>query len=166
MSWHDRHSRGAEYTAALQRFFAHEALEVQPATARRYERVMAHLFTFLDSVDVSNQLGTGPAALLESERQFGRSGAFFRVLGFDELVCCLADFVAPEWLLPADVDARTQISLTSRLLKRLQREQLIEMPIVYCAYLDTQSAIREARRRLKNGERRRPRLRLIPGGRQ
>jgi hypothetical protein len=166
MSRHHVHARGAEYTAALQRFFAHEALGVRPATARRYEHVAAHLFRFLDDVDVVRQLGAGPAALLESERQFGRSGAFFRVLGFDELVACLADFVAPEWLLPADVDARTQISLTDRLLKRLQREQLIDMPIVACAYLDTEAAIKAARRHLKDGAPRRPRLRLIPGGQQ
>lgn len=152
------------YVSALQRFVAEEAFDVTRSTADRYERVLEHLLTFLDEVDVAPHLGTGPATLLASERQFGERGAFFRVFGFDELVVCLAGFVENDWLLPARVDARTQISLTGRLLTRLRRDGLLDMFSVACAFLDTEAAVALARRTVSADATRRPRLRLILGG--
>ena len=161
------------HVTALQRFFAAEGLSVTPSTRERYQRVLAHLLHYLDTVDVAPYLGTGPATLLASERQFVSENAFFRIFGFDELVCCLEGFVEPRHLLPKRGEARSQVRLVEKLLKRLRRDQLIDMPVVACAYFDAEEAVARARRFLASHAAQdmtddwleRPALRVIPGGR-
>lgn len=150
----------------MRRFIAVEAIEVTASTAERYRRVLAHLLHYLDVVDVDDMLGLGPAILLKSERQFSRENAFFRIFGFDELVCCLPGFIEPAWLLPRHRDARTQVSLVGRLLKRLHRDRLIDMGVVACAYLEAEGAVAEARRKLRDPHPSQPTLHLIQGGEQ
>lgn len=147
-----RHADRADlYVTALQRYFAAEAVGKTPATCKRYERVLAHLLRYFDTVDVEQHLGTGPAALLAGERQFVDANAFFRVFGFDELVACLPGFVAADWMLPKRGDSRSQLRLTNQLLARLRRDRLIDMGVVGCAYLESEAAVARARRRLNGG---------------
>lgn len=115
------------------------------ATQRRYAQVIARLLQFLDQVDVAPHLGTDAAALLEIERDFGRRGAFLRVLDATELVCCLPEFVGAQWLPSESGPARTQISLTGRLLTWMRRHQLIDWSAGACAFYETEAAVRQAR---------------------
>lgn len=131
---------------ALQTFFRGEGWSKTGHTRARYQRVHANLLRFLDHADMAPWTGTHPAALLDAERQFG-GGAFFRVLDFDDLICCLPGFVALEWLLSAPADRRAQISLTARLVVFLDRNRLIDRRRVGCAYWDVEGAVRRARRR-------------------
>ena len=85
-------------------------------------------------------------SLLAAEREFG-PGAFFRVIDFDDLICCLPGFVEPDWLLSMPADRRAQISLTWRLAEFLDRHRLIDRQRVSCAYWDVEGAVRRARQR-------------------
>ena len=100
-------------------FFTSEAEGRSVATVRRYHRVRARLYDFLDTADMTLGLGADPAALLEAERQFHVSGAFWTLYGVDELASCLPSFVHETWLPTSTGEARTQISLVGRLLPRL-----------------------------------------------
>ncbi|MGJ9412555.1 hypothetical protein ACHAAC_07570 [Aeromicrobium sp. CF4.19] len=106
----------------LVRLVAAEGEGRPPSTVRRYERVLAHLLLFLDHVDVQPQLGVEAAAALAAERDVGREGAFFRVLGLDDLMACLPVFLQPGWLAVRSVERRTQVSLVARLVRALQAE--------------------------------------------
>lgn len=121
-------------------------------TRSRYAVVIATLRFFLDQVDVAPHLGTDPAALLEIERDFGRRGAFFRVFGATELVCCLPEFLERPWLPRQRGMARTQISVVGRLIPWLERCDLIDMAIARCAYWEAKAAVKSARLALE-GER-------------
>ncbi len=156
--------RGDLYVNALRRFIAIESMDVTRPTAERYQRVLEHLLHYLDVVDVAEMLGQGPEILLTSERQFSRENAFFRIFGFDELVCCLPGFIEVGWLLPHPGDARSQVSLVGRLLKRLHRDRLIDMGVIACAYLEAEGAVADARHRLRDPQPPRPRLHVIRGG--
>ncbi len=100
-------------------FFTSQGEGRSVATMRRYERVRARLYDFLDTADMTLGLGSHPAVLLEAERQFHVSGAFWTLFGADELACCLPSFVHETWLPASAGEARTQISLVGRLLPRL-----------------------------------------------
>lgn len=123
----------------------------RPQTSARYIRVLGHLGRFAAEVEldvVARPLGTDCATLLGCEREFGRGGAFWRIFGYDELVCCLPGFIEGEWLLPQRADARTQVSLTARLLPWLRRRGIIDMSLCACAYWDAEYAVKKARARL------------------
>ena len=90
-------------------------------TRIRYRRILGRLQYFLDGLDVAPLVGTEVAALLEIERDFGRLGAFFRVVGPDQLARCLPEFVGPDWLPASRLEARMQISLVGCLVRWLER---------------------------------------------
>lgn len=115
------------------------------ATRMRYHQSLRHLRYFLDQVDVSPHLGTDPAAILEIERDFGRRGAFLRVFGATELVCCLPEFLEERWLRTRSGEARTQISLIGRMLPWLTRYRLVDMSVGACAFWEAEAAVRQAR---------------------
>lgn len=127
-------------------FFRTEAEGKSAATIRRYMRVRGRLVTFLDTADMSLGLGTHPASLLESERQFHDRGAFWSLFGPDELVCCLPLFLRETWLPDETGEARTQISLVSRLLSSLGRRRDIDWQSTRCALYEAEAAVRQARR--------------------
>ena len=129
-------------------FFRAEADGRSAPTVRRYERVRRRLMSFLDTGDMSLGLGTQPAALLEAERQFHDTGAFWTLLGPEELICCLPSFLHETWLPERTGEARTQISLVGRLLTALRRRHDFDWRVVSCAHLEAQAAVEQARRDL------------------
>lgn len=126
-------------------FFAKEASGRAEATVRRYARVRDRLTQFLDTGDMSRWLGTEPATLLSAEREFHEAGAFWQLLGADELVCVLPGFLLEPWMPESLGEARTQISLVSRLLSHLSRKRLIDFSVVRCAYWEAEVAVKQAR---------------------
>ncbi|MCW2748675.1 MAG: hypothetical protein JWP10_1817 [Nocardioidaceae bacterium] len=136
------------YHQMFDSFLAEVSLGRQRVTRQRYQRVFTHLDLFLDHVDVTPHLGTHPAALLSAEREFDSAGAFQRVFGPFELMCCLPGFIEPPWLLPGAQEARVQVSLTGRLLAWLRTNGYVDVHIDSCAYLETKSIIDRARRAL------------------
>lgn len=128
-------------------FFRAEAEGKSAATVRRYARVRERLNDFLDTGDMSLGLGTHPASLLESERQFHDKGAFWTLFGADELVCCLPSFLHETWLPEQVGEARTQISLVGRLLTMLTKGH-IDRRITQCAVYDAEAEVERARREL------------------
>ncbi|MET0931626.1 MAG: hypothetical protein ABWX74_19045 [Aeromicrobium sp.] len=128
-------------------FFQAEAEGKSAATVRRYARVRERLTAFLDTGDMSLGLGTHMAALLESERQFHDSGAFWTLFGPAELVGCLPSFLHETWLPGQVAEARTQISLVGRLLTVL-RQGHIDRRLTQCAVYDAEAAVARARRDL------------------
>ncbi|KQX75555.1 hypothetical protein [Aeromicrobium sp. Root472D3] len=118
-------------------FFRAEAEGRSTATARRYDRVRSRLYDFLDTADMTLGLGSHCAVLLESERQFHQTGAFWTLFGVDELACCLPSFVHETWLPASNGEARTQISLVGRLLPRLGSS---------CGRPEAEAAVARARR--------------------
>lgn len=133
-------------------FFRAEVEGRSTATARRYLRVRPRLTDFLETGDMTLGLGTHPAALLEAERQFHDSGAFWTLFGPDELVCCLPSFVHDTWLPAGVAQARTQVSLVGRLLTHLGRQPLIDRQITACALHEAVAAVAHARRQLARRE--------------
>jgi len=129
----------------LDDFFAKEASGRAEATVRRYVRVRDRLTQFLDTADMSPWLGTHPATLLCAEREFHESGAFWQLFGPDEVVYVLPGFLHEEWLPPSLGEARTQISLVSRLLSHLSRTRLLDFSVVRCAYWEAEAAVKQAR---------------------
>jgi len=128
-------------------FVAMAQESVNDVTAARYARVHRQLLRFLDEADFALCLGTGVAMLLEAERELGGPGAFFRLLGFDELVCCLPEFVAESWLLPGRPDASSQIDLSERLMRWLRLHGYLDMGLSGCILWDAEEAMARARRR-------------------
>lgn len=161
--------RSRHHLRLISSFFAVEGLGKTESTLRRYQQVHAQLLAFLDDVDPRPWLGPGPAALLEAERHAGGRGAFFRIFDMDELVCCLPGFLADEWLLPGRTNARTQVSLVDRLMRRLLAAGRIDLRDLGCAWFEAESVVLRVRRELhaasQPGGRAKPaRLRLIRGG--
>lgn len=126
-------------------FFRAEAVGKSAATIRRYARVRGRLLAFLDTGDMALGLGTHDLALLEAERQFHQTGAFWSVLGLDELVCCLPIFLRETWLPDGAAEARTQISLVGRLLAVLSRHPDFDWRGAACAWYEAEAAVRRAR---------------------
>ena len=124
-------------------FFAAQAEGRATATVRRYARVRLRLYDFLDTADMTLGLGSTPATVLEAERQFHPSGAFWVLFGADELACCLPSFVHETWLPRGLGEARTQISLVGRLLPLLGSS---------CARYEAADALARARRQLAERE--------------
>lgn len=129
----------------LDDFFEAEAMGRAEVTVRRYARVRGRLTEFLDVAAMSDWLGTDLGTLLEAEREFHQRGAFWQLFGPDELVCCLPGFLAEPWLPGSSGEARTQISLVSRLLRHLSRTGALDLRVVSCAYWDAEGAVRQAR---------------------
>lgn len=129
----------------LERFLTDMSRGAAVATEKRYTRILRHLQFFLDQVDVAPHLGTDPAAILEVERDFGRHGAFLRIFGATELVCCLPEFLDERWLPSRPGYARTQISLIGRLLRWLKYHRLIDMSVGACAFWEAEAAVKQAR---------------------
>ena len=111
----------------------------------RYDKILRRFRYFLDQVDVSSHLGTDPAAILEIERDFGRRGAFLRVFGATELVCCLPEFLDERWIPTRPGEARTQIGLIGKMLPWLTRYRLVDMSVGACAFWEAEAAVRRAR---------------------
>lgn len=126
-------------------FLAAEAAARADATVRRYARVRSRLTHFLDTGDMADWLGTHPATLLSAEREFHERGAFWQLFGPDELVCALPGFLLEPWLPESLGEARTQISLVSRLLSHLSRKRLLDFSVIRCAYWDAEGAVKAAR---------------------
>ncbi|MCW2750634.1 MAG: hypothetical protein JWR83_1744 [Aeromicrobium sp.] len=93
----------------------------KPETVRRYARVRDQLTHFLDTAEMSFDLGVGPATLLEAEREFHEHGAFWLIYGPEELVACLPGFISQPWLPDSAAGARVQISVIVRLVDSLGR---------------------------------------------
>ncbi|MEJ7634374.1 hypothetical protein [Aeromicrobium sp.] len=126
-------------------FFAKEGTGRAGATVRRYARVRDRLQHFLDTGEMADWLGTHPATLLSAEREFHERGAFWQLFGPDELVCVLPGFVREPWMPDSVGEARTQISLVSRLLSHLSRKRLLDFSVVRCAYWEAEAAVKQAR---------------------
>lgn len=126
-------------------FFAKEAYGHAEATVRRYARVRHRLTQFLDTGDMADWLGPHPATLLSAEREFHECGAFWQLFGPDELVCVLPGFLIEPWLPEGLGEARTQISLVSRLLSHLSRKRLLDFSVVRRACWDAEAAVKQAR---------------------
>jgi hypothetical protein len=126
-------------------FFRAEAEGRSAATVRRYARVRQRLMTFLDTADMSLGLGTHQVSLLESERQFHDTGAFWSLYGLEELVCCLPSFLHETWLPEHRQEAGTQISLVSRLLAMIGRHRDFDRSVASCALYEADDAVRRAR---------------------
>lgn len=133
----------------LEQFLASVSTGKTEATRLRYDRVLQRLDEFMDTADAAPHLGTQLATLLAAEREFDRRGAFARLLGAEELVCCLPGFVADEWLGTDVSDARAQVSLAGRLLVWLRRRQLIDMRVCACAFWEAEGAVALARSRAR-----------------
>ena len=129
----------------LDDFFAGEASGRAEATVRRYVRVRDRLMQFLETADMSPFLGTHPGSLLSAEREFHDSGAFWQLFGPDELVCVLPGFLLEPWTPESLGEARTQISLVSRLLSYLGRKRLLDFSVFGCAHWEAESAVKQAR---------------------
>lgn len=129
----------------LDDFFAKEASGRAEATVRRYVRVRDRLTQFLDTADMSRWLGTEPATLLSAEREFHENGAFWQLFGPDELVCVLPGFLLEPWVPGSLGEARTQISLMSRLLSHLSRKRLLDLSVTSCAFWEAETAVKQAR---------------------
>jgi len=96
-----------------------------PETVRRYGRVRDRLTYFLDTADMSFDLGVGPATLLDAEREFHEHGAFWLIYGPGELVECLPGFISRPWLPDSAAAARVQISVVARLAESLRDESTV-----------------------------------------
>lgn len=118
-------------------------------TVRRYARVRLRLYEFLETGDMSLGLGTSPATLLDAERQFHTSGAFWSLFGAPELVCCLPSFLHPTWWPDGVSQTRLQIRLTGRLLTHLERSGSLDGVDVGCAFWEAEASVKEARHELE-----------------
>ncbi|WGW12137.1 hypothetical protein LWF01_18980 [Saxibacter everestensis] len=136
--------------AVLEAFFADVAVGRGAGTRVRYWRVYIQLNRYLESDDAGRLLGTDYNRLLAAEREFRPDRALARLFSAEGLVLCLSGFVDDAWLLPAPVDARSQISLTDRLLRWVQGRHLIDMSSCSCAVYECEEAIRRARKILRS----------------
>jgi hypothetical protein len=134
--------------ALIDDFFRQEGAGRADPTVRRYARVRDRLTHYLDTADMGGWLGTHPGTVLDAEREFSDRGAFWQLFGPDELVCVLPGFLADPWLSESLGEARTQISLVSRLLSHLSRRQMLDLSVVGCAYWEAEGAVKAARRDL------------------
>lgn len=113
-------------------FFAELAFGRSAGTVRRYVRVRHRLLVLVDAADVVDASGQ---------------------LGGAELIACLPDFVAEEYLPTGATQARMQVSVAARLVQHLLRDRLVERALpgeklaeVYLAlerarhYIDTRTA--------------------------
>lgn len=110
-------------------FFMHLADGRAASTVRRYVRIHHRLVGFLDIGDMTLGLGEERARLLDAERDFHDSGAFWTLYGSAELVECLPSFLHETWLPTGISESRMQISVAARLLDHLMREGLIDRAI-------------------------------------
>lgn len=143
-------------------FFRELGVGRKAETVRRYLRIRHRLLTFLDTGDMTLGLGSDPATLLEAERQFHDTGAFWTLFGPDELVCCLPSFLHETWWPDSTVEARTQISVTGRLLGHLSRKRLLDWSVARRAYWDAEAAVVQARRDLARRPARPDRVHQLP----
>ena len=133
----------------LRSFLADESAGRSHVVGARYYRVMAHLCHYLESVDATVLLGPESGIILAAEREFQPNGAFLRLFDAHDLIYCLPGFLDSRWLMTNPSDARTQVSLTDRLLRWVRRRYRED--IYYCAggIRQCTEAIRQARRRLR-----------------
>jgi hypothetical protein len=117
-----------------------------PATIRHHARVRRRLYSFLDTADMTLGLGGASAVLLEAERQFHDSGAFWQLFGPDELVGCLPSFLHETWLPAGAQEARHQVTVVGRLLTFLDRSGSIDRRRVASAFRQAKDAVEQARR--------------------
>jgi hypothetical protein len=103
--------------AIIDDFFRAESADRAAPTVRRYLRARVRLYEYLDTADMTPGLGADASTLLQAERQFTETGAFWTLFGADDLACCLPGFVDETWWPAGLADTRTQVSLTTRLLR-------------------------------------------------
>lgn len=132
-------------------FFAELARRRSAVTVRRYVRIHHRLVGFLDTADMTLGLGDDRAKLLEAEREFHDSGAFWILYGSAELVECLPSFLHESWLPRGVTEARMQVSVTSRLLDHLMRQGLIDGFVSREVLAGVCRAIDQARRDVETG---------------
>ena len=130
-------------------FFRELAAGRSDTSIRRYARVHHRLVAFLDTADMTLGLGDERSALLDAEREFHDSGAFWTVWGPDELVECLPSFLHETWMPPGLGESRVQISVVSRLLAHLMRQRLLDGEATPRSILDVTAAIGQAQRALE-----------------
>ncbi len=136
-------------SAVLETFFFDAEAGKSAATRARYVRTQAALARYIETVDVADCFGDDVAQLVAAEREFDSSGAFLRIMTAEELVVLLPGFVEDERLPACRADARTQVSMTDRLVAFLIRFRLIDGSRFSRAVLDTQVACATARDRLR-----------------
>lgn len=134
----------------IDNFFYQLAQGRSDVTVRRYARVRHRLVSFLDTADMTLGLGDNRSLLLEAERQFHDSGAFWTLYGPDELIECLPSFVHETWLPRGVGEARLQISVVRRLLLMLLRQDLRCGPGTSRAVAQAHDAIDQARLAIDN----------------
>ncbi|MCW2830724.1 MAG: hypothetical protein JWP31_1416 [Aeromicrobium sp.] len=143
-------TRAATWATVLDDFIDRESRGRSAATCRRYARVRGRWREMLDELGVDGDLGA--AVLVE----------------------CVPAFLDDEWLLDSDADARTQVSLTTRLMTRLRLTRLVVPRQMLRGWLDAEAAVFQARERVRARPPRhrretaaphdRPALTLIHGG--
>ncbi|WP_155849416.1 hypothetical protein [Arthrobacter sp. H20] len=129
----------------LRSFFEDESVGRSYYVGARYYRVMAHLCHYLESVDAATVLGPESGTLLAAERELNPRGAFLRLFTAHDLVHCLPGFLESRWLLRNHMDARTQISLTDRLLRWIRHHYPDDMHHCAGGINKCTEAIRRAR---------------------
>ena len=137
--------RGQRLTQELVTFVEAEGFARTARTRARYRHVLTQLLRYLDEADLSRHLGTIDLDLLEEERRAGSEGSFLRLLGLDELVCCLPGFLEHPWLPYAPGQRRTHVSLVDRLLRHLRLARLVDLGRVACALHEAEAAVQWAR---------------------
>lgn len=125
-------------------FFGDLAAGRSDTTIRRYARVHHRLVAFLDTADMTLGLGDDRSTLLDAEREFHDSGAFWTLFGPDELLECLPSFLHETWMPSGVGESRVQISVVRRLLEALMRQQLLGGPGTTRAVLQVSAAIGRA----------------------
>jgi|SRR5690625_1767497 len=98
----------------LTAFFTAAPVPNHPALRPRVPRVRAHLLTYLDT-EGEQWLTPDELVLLGAERQLEPVDAVLRVGGVEVVVAALPGFCHPAWLLPAPVDAHTQLLVVGAL---------------------------------------------------
>lgn len=129
----------------LRTFLAEASAGRKEATCARYRRVLDHLRRYLETVDAGQVLGTYYGNLLDAEREFHPDGAFARLFTAHDVILCLPGFVDEAWLLPTPADARSQISLTERLLRWIGLHRPSDGSFCSCGVYECKAAIRRAR---------------------
>lgn len=137
-------------SAVLDSFFSDASVTKSECTRARYSRAHTELVRYLDDVDLAALLGDEIAQIVAAEREFNPVHAFLRVMTAEELIFMLPGFVDSFRLPSSRADARSQISLTDRLVRYLIRFRLIDESVFGTQILQTQVACDAARARMKH----------------
>lgn len=129
----------------LRRFFAASGHTRHPESLLRYERVQCHLRDYLETV-AATRLERVDQELLALERQFGTTEPYVRVMGAQQLLHALPEFLSSPQLLPDFHDRLAQISVASRLAQWLCSRRLVAREDSRRDLVLTRAAAEQARR--------------------